>query len=152
MDGGFLFENDVYVQKCNNFGTAVAAADRLPASGSFIDMDQYDHGVFLIGIGAIDTATTLAVYEDTAATETADIQAISGVSQALAGDEDNKFLTIEFNVNQMDRTDGYRYVTLVSSGGAGSNDYLSVWFLGFKARKRPVTKHSDHVYHVSDVT
>lgn len=147
-----LFENDVYVLKCNDFNTAVAAADRLPASGSFIDMAGIDHGVFLVGIGSLDTATTLAVYEDTSATETADIQAVTGASQAVLDTDDDKWMSIEFNANQISRDDGYRYVTLVSSAGAGGNDYFCVFFLGFKNRVQPVTQETDYAYHVSVVS
>lgn len=152
FNAGFLFENAVYCVKCNSFNTAVTAADRMPASGSFIDMQGFDHGVFLIGVGTLDTATTLAVYEDTSATETASIQAISGASQLVAATDDDKWLTIEFNANQMDRANSFRYVTLVSSGGAGSNDYLCVFFLGFAARKEPVSKATNYAYHVSVVS
>ena len=152
LSAGFLFENEVYCVKCNDFNTAVTAADRMPASGSFIDMQPFDHGVFLIGVGTLDTATTLAVYEDTSATETASIQAISGASQAVAATDDNKWLTIEFNANQMSRDDSFRYVTLVTSGGAGANDYLCVFFLGFRARKMPVSKETNYAYHVSVVS
>lgn len=149
---GFLFENEVACVKCNNFGTAITAADRLPASGSFIDMAGFDHAVFLVGVGAIDTATTLAVYQDTSATETASIKAVSGASQAVLATDDNKWLTIEFNANQMDQANDFRYVTLVSSGGAGSNDYLCVFFLGFKGSKQPISKNTNWAYHVSKVS
>ena len=150
--GGFLFENEVYCLKCNDFNTAVTAADRLPASGSFIDMSEYDHGVFLVAVGTLDTATTLAVYQDTSATETGSIKAVTNASQAVLATDDNKWLTIEFNTNQLDQDNDFRYVTLVSSGGAGSNDYLCVFFLGFKARKQPVSKESNYAYHVNVVT
>lgn len=149
--GGFLFENEVYCVKCNDFGTAVAAADRLPASGSFVDMSAFDHGVFLIAIGGEDTATTFQVYQDTSATETADIKVITGAAQAVLDTDDNKWLTIEFNANQLDRSNGFRYVTLVSSAGAGANDYYCVFFLGFKNKKQPVTQPTNYKYHVSVV-
>lgn len=149
---GFLFENEVYVNKCNNFNTAYSAADRLPASGSFIDMQPYDHGVFLILMGTLDTATTFAVYQDTSATETASIKAVTSASQAVLATDDNKWLSIEFNTNQIDQDNDFRYVTLVPSAGAGSNDYVCVVFLGFKARKEPVSKESNYAYHVAVVT
>lgn len=144
-----LFENNVYCVKCNSFGTAVAANDRLPASGSFIDMSGIDHGVFLIGVGSLDTAATLAVYQDTSATETGSIKAITGASQAVLDTDDNKWLTIEFDANQLDRANSFRYVTLVASAGAGSNDYYCVFFLGFRKNKRPVTQPTNYAYHVS---
>ncbi len=147
--GGFLFENDVYCVKCNNFNTAVAAADRLPASGSFIDMSQFQHGVFLVGIGTEDTAATFTVYQDTSATETGSIKAITSAAQLVADDADNKWFTIEFNAEAMDRDNDFRYVTLSPDAGAGANDYYCVFFLGFYARSRPVTQPANYAYHVA---
>lgn len=149
MGPGFLFENEVYCLKCNSFNTAVGAADRLPASGSFIDMSGFDHGVFLIGVGTLDTAATLQVYQDTSATETGSIKVITSAAQAVADTDDNKWLTIEFNANQLDRANSFRYVTLVASAGSGSNDYYCVFFLGFKKRKQPVTQPTNYAYHVN---
>jgi hypothetical protein len=152
MNPGWLFENNVYCVKCNNFNTAVAASDRLPASGSFIDMAGYDHGVFLIGVGTEDTAATFAVYQDTSATETASIKAVTSASQLVAATDDNKWLTIEFNASQLDQDNSFRYVTLVPDAGTGSNDYYCVFFLGFGARDLPVTQPSNYAYHVSVVS
>lgn len=152
MVAGFLFENDVKVVACNNFNTAVTAADRIPASASFIDMEGIDHGVFLIHMGTLDTATTLAVYQDTSATETASIKAVTSATQDVLATDDNKWLSIEFNANQLDQADGFHYVTLVSSAGTGSNDYLDVFFLGFKNSKVPVSKATNYAYHVSVVS
>jgi len=149
---GFLFENEVVSIGCNNFNTAVSAADRMPASASFIDLAGIDHAVFLVKVGTLNTATTLQVYQDTSATETASIKVVTGASQLVAADDDNKWLTIEFNANQIDRTNGFRYVTLVSSAGAGGDDYLCVFFLGFKDRKQPVAKNASYAYHVAVVS
>jgi len=77
---------------------------------------------------------------------------VTGASQLVAADDDNKWLTIEFNANQIDRTNGFRYVTLVSSAGAGGDDYLCVFFLGFKDRKQPVAKNASYAYHVAVVS
>ena len=149
---GFLFENEIVPIGCNNFNTAVSAADRMPASASFIDLAGIDHAVFLVKVGTLNTATTLQVYQDTSATETASIKVVTGASQAVLATDDDKWLTIEFNANQIDRANGFRYVTLVSSGGAGGDDYLCVFFLGFKDRKQPVTKNASYAYHVAVVS
>jgi hypothetical protein len=150
--GGFLFENDVKIVKCNNFNTALADADYLPASGSFIDMAGIDHGVFLIEMGTLDTATTFTVKQDTSATVTADVKGLTdAAAQLVAADDDNKILTIEFSVNELDRTNGFRYVTLKADGPAGGNDYACVIFLGFGNRKAPVSKETNYAYHVSKV-
>ena len=152
MGPGFLFENEVYCVKCNNFNTAVAANDLLPASGSFVDMSGFSHGVFLIGVGTENTAATFAVYQDTSATATGSIKAVTSASQAVADDDDNKWLTIEFNASQLDQDNDFRYVTLKASAGTGSDDYYCVFFLGFGAGKKPVTQPSNYAYHVSVVS
>lgn len=152
MGPGFLFEDEVYCVKCNDFNTVVAANDRLPVTGSFIDMAPFSHGVFLIGIGTEDTATTFQVYQDTSATETADIKVVTSASQLVPDNADNKWMTIEFNANQMDQDNDFRYVTLVSSAGAGNNDYYCVFFLGFGAKKMPVSQETNYAYSVSVVS
>ena len=149
---GFLFENDVVCVKCNSFLTALTDADLLPPSGSFIDMAGIDHGVFLIGLGTLDTTTTFTVKQDVSATATSAITGLaSAAAQAVVDADDNKWLTIEFNANQLTRTGGFRYVTLKADGPAGSNDYACVFFLGFKNRKSPVSKNANYAYHVAVV-
>lgn len=152
MGPGFLFENEVYCVKCNSFNTAVAGADRLPASGSFIDMAGFDHGVFLVGIGTEDTAATFQVYQDTSATETGSIKVVTSASQLIPDNADNKWFTIEFNASQLDQDQDFRYVTLVPDQGAGGNDYYCVFFLGFGAAKMPVSQPANYAYHVSVVS
>lgn len=146
---GFLFENDVYCLKCNNFMTGLVDATRYPASGSFIDMAPFDHGVFLIGVGTLNTETTMLVYQDTSATETASIKVITSASQVIAAADGNKWATIEFNANQLDRANSFRYVTCVDTGAAGGDDYMVIFFLGFKKRKTPVTQAAGYAYHVA---
>ena len=152
MDAVELFENAVYCVKCNSFNTAVAASDRLPVSGSFIDMNKFDHGVFLIGIGTLDTAATMKVYQDTSATETGSIKVITDAEQAILATDDDKWATIEFNANQLDRANSFRYVTISPTAGAGANDYYCVFFLGFQNAKKPVTQPANYAYHVAVVS
>src|SRR5512139_3616994 len=106
--GGFTFENEVYVNKCNNIGTALVDTTRFPASASFIDMAPYEKGVFLVAMGATDTAMTWRVYQDTSATETADIKAVTSASQLVADTDDNKWLTIEFAASALDQDSDFR--------------------------------------------
>jgi hypothetical protein len=146
--GNFSFEKDVYVVKCNNFMTGTNAADRIPASVSFIDMKGIDHGVFLVGVGTEDTAATFQVYQDTSATETVSIKVVTSASQLIAADDDDKWFSIEFDAEAIDRANSFRYVTLVTSAGTG-NDYYCVFFLGFKTRSSPVTQAAGYAYHVA---
>jgi hypothetical protein len=147
--GNFSFENDVYVLKCNAFNTAVAGGARLPASTAFIDMKGIEHGVFLVGIGTENDASTFQVYQDTSATETGSIKVVTGASQLVAADDDNKWFSIEFDAEDIDRANSYRYVTLSSSVGGAGDDYYCVFFLGFQTRSSPVTQAAGYAYHVA---
>lgn len=143
------FHENVRVVKCNNFGTAVGDGDYLPASGSFIDMSGYDSIVFLIAIGALDTATTFTVYQDTSATATAGIKTLTtSKAQTIGATDDNNYATIEVRADEMDRAGGYRYLTLKATGSAGGNDYFSVVALQFGANKLPVTQPTSYLYKV----
>lgn len=149
MNAGFQFENEVYCLKANSFNTAIVAASRYPASASFIDMQGINHGVFLIGAGTLDTAANWQVYQDTSATETSDIKVLTGAVVAELDTDDNKWFTVEFDAEALDRANGFRYVTIVPSAGTGSNDYACVFFLGFGNKKTPVTQPTNYAYHVS---
>ncbi len=143
------FEKNTYCLNCNSFMTGLVDAERLPASAAFIDMQGIDHGVFLVGVGTLDTATTVAVYQDTSATETASIKALTSASQVIGATDDNKWLTIEFSASDLDLENGFRYVTLVIANAAGGNDYACIFFLGFRNREVPVTQPSNYAYHVN---
>lgn len=149
MPAGFQFENDVYCVKCNSFNTAISASSRYPASASFVDMQGIDHGVFLIGAGTLTTAANWQVYQDTSATETADIKVITGAVAAELDTDDNKWFTVEFDAEDLDRANAFRYVTIVPSAGTGGDDYACVFFLGFGNKKTPVTQPANYAYHTS---
>jgi len=146
---GWQFENEVYCLKCNSFMTAIVADSRYPASGSFIDMQEIEHGVFLIGAGTLTTAANWQVKQDTSATETADIKVITSAVAAELDTDDNKWFTVEFDAEDLDRANSFRYVTITPSGGTGSDDYACVFFLGFKCGKTPVSQPANYAYHVS---
>jgi len=141
-------DKNVYVLKANSFLTALSDGDYLPASGSFVDMAGLDKLVFLVGMGTLDTETTFAVYQDTSATATGSIKAVSDASQVVAATDDNKWLTITVRADALDRTNSFRYVTLKASGPAGGNDYACVFALGFGSKKLPVTQPANYAYAV----
>lgn len=148
--GSFLFEDQVVCIGCNSLATALTDTN-FPASGSFIDMEGIDHGVFLIHLGTLDSTVTFTLKQDTSATST-DIKAMNtAVAQAVADANDNDWITLEFSSNLLDRDNGFHYVTVVVSGTGGSNDYGSIMFLGFGSKKKPVAKDANYVYHVSKV-
>jgi hypothetical protein len=142
------FDKNVYCLKCNNFLTAVADADYLPASASFIDMSELEQVVFLIGVGTLDSATTFQVKQDTAATATGSIKVVTGLSQVVGANDDNHWLTITVRATDLDRANNFRFVTLLATGGAAADDFFCVFALGFGASQVPVTQPGDYAYAV----
>ncbi len=128
----------VYTQVLN-VETALSAAN-YPTSGSYIDVSAYRHCAFKIYVGAIDSATTCAVYQDTSATQTASIKALTSATVTVGTGDDNETFTIEFETNQLDVANSFKYVTLTLTGPAGSNDYACIVFEGWGAYTEPVTQ------------
>lgn len=133
------FSEDVYVQPANNFNTAITDGN-FPASGSYIDVAQFDRFVFAIRAGTLDSALTCQVMQDTSATETAGIKAITGAVVIVGTSDDNEFVTVEVETRKLDLNNDFRYVTLAVSGAAGGNDYLDVQFIGLNPDVKPVTQ------------
>lgn len=136
------FDDAVYVQKVNNFMTAVEVGE-FPASGSYIDVSNYERFAFLIFAGTLDTALTCQVQQATAVNGTA--KDITGAVTTVGTSDDNKWHIIEVQTNQLDLNNDYRYVTLDVTGAAGSNDYLCIVFLGLNPGEQPVTQHANLV-------
>jgi hypothetical protein len=135
---GFLLDKDVFIQELNT-EVAIADAQRLPASGGFIDVSQFERFAFLIGAGSLDTQTVFKVEQDTSATATAGIKDVTGATITVSATGDNKWYLIEVDAALIDNENDFHYVTLKATGPAGGNDYASVWFFGFGAQK-PVTQ------------
>lgn len=133
------FSEDIYVQPVNNFNTAIADGN-FPASGSYIDVSDFERFVFAIRAGTLDSALTVQVKQDTDETQTADIKNVTGATAIVGTDDDNKFITIEVETRHLDRNNGYRYVTLAVSGAGGSNDYLDILFIGLNPGQKPVVQ------------
>lgn len=132
-----------YVQGCNNFGTAIVDGN-FPASASYIDVSGFYTFCFLVRAGALDSALTLQVKQDTSATETASIKNITDATVTVGTGDDNGWASIEVEVAKLDIANGFRYVTLAVSGAAGSNDYLDIIFLGRLPRTAPVTQSASY--------
>lgn len=135
-----VFDDNVYVQKVNDFNTAIADATYYPASGSFIDVSEYERFVFLILVGTLDTAITFTVRQDTAATATAGVKAVTGAAVTIAADDDNQWVSIEVETARLDIANGFHYVSLYGTDAAGGNDYAAIVFLGIRPRHLPVTQ------------
>jgi len=138
-----LYEN-CYINCVNDFNTGLVDTTRYPASASFIDVGLFTHFAFLIHAGTLDTATTLAVYQDTSATETASIKAVSSATVTIGATDDNDWLSIEVEAAQLDLANDFRFVTLVCSNAAGGNDYADIVFIGWNNRHVPVTQESGY--------
>jgi hypothetical protein len=139
----FELRDDMYMQTLNNFNTAIVDG-KFPASGSFIPVGNYNSFAFCVRVGTLDSELTLQVYQDTSATQTADVKVITGATLTVAADDDNELQTIQVESDQIDINNNFHYVTLDISGAAGSNDYLDLIFLGVIPRTKPVTQHANY--------
>lgn len=133
------FSEEVYVQPANNFNTAITDGN-FPASGSYIDVSNFERFVFLVRPGTLDSALTLQVKQDTDETQTGDIANITGATAVIGATDDNEFVSIEVETRRLNLNNGSRYVTLAVSGAAGGNDYLDILFIGLNPGAKPVTQ------------
>jgi hypothetical protein len=127
----------VYFKTCNNFNTAIADGE-FPASGSYIDVADFERFVFVIRAGTLDSAMTCIVQQATAVNGTA--KDVSGATVTVGATDDNELWVIEVETRKLDISNAYRYVTLDVTGAAGSNDYLDIVFLGINPGSAPVTQ------------
>lgn len=130
------FGEEVYVLTCNAFNTAIVDG-KFPASGSFIDVSQYERFAFVIKAGTLTSALTCTVQEATAVNGTP--ASITGAVQVVGATDDNEMFMIEVETRKLTKT-GYRYVTLDVAGAAGGDDFLDIIFLGINPEEKPVTQ------------
>jgi hypothetical protein len=128
---------EIYTKQLN-VETALAAAN-YPLSGSYIDVSAFERFSILIHAGALDTACTFQVYQDTSATQTADIKVITSATRTVGTGDDNEDFIIEVGTDQLDTANGFKFVTVTVTGPTG-NDYASFEFYGYAARTKPVTQ------------
>lgn len=134
-----LFSETTLIKQLN-VEDAVAAAS-YPASGSFLDVSQYERFAFLILAGGLDSALTFQVQQATAANGT--LKDVTGAVKVVAADGDDKWYLIEVQTAKLDINNDYHFVTLTSSGAAGGNDYAAILFLGLNPGYSPVTQGAD---------
>jgi hypothetical protein len=132
------WRNSIYTLQLNVEDALVE--QNYPASGSYIDVTEFTHFGFLIQVGALDSALTPQIYQDTSATETASIKVITGAAESIAATDDDETFFIECESARLDIANSFRYVTLNMAGAAGANDYGAVTFVGWNAREQPVTQ------------
>lgn len=124
-----------------NVETALSAAN-YPTSTSYIDVNGFRRFAFEIHLGALDSALTFQVKQDTSATETASIKNVTGatITTGTSGaGADNYDLCIEVDAAALDTNNGFRYVTLAVSGPSG-NDYACIVFKAWLGADLPVTQ------------
>lgn len=120
---------------------AALAAQSYPTSGNYIDVRGLHKFAFLIGIGAIDSATTFQVQQSKGASGSP--KDITGAVKVAGTGTDGKWSLIEVEVDHLDTNNDYTHVSLAVSGPSG-NDYGSIYFIGVGSGKYPVTQGSDH--------
>lgn len=136
------FSEQVKVTKCNAFGTAIVDGD-FPASGSYIDVSDYERFAFLITAGASNTALTCQVQQSTTASATP--KDVTGAVQTVGASDDGEVFIIEVETRKLDINNDYFYVTLDVSGQSGNDEYLDITFLGINPGEAPVTQQNTAV-------
>lgn len=133
---------NVYLQMLEGGLTALADAN-YPVSGGYIDVSEYSVFEFLIGLDTVATPD-VAVLQDTSATETAAVKAVTGAAKTdIVTGDDGKWLRIVVESARLDIANGFRYVTLQVSNT--STDNANIWFIGYGGRHRPVTTHANEL-------
>jgi hypothetical protein len=129
------FSEQVYMQFCNEFGTALVDG-KFPTT--YISMSEFEFGVFVVKLGTLDSAIDVQVYQaKTAAGGSAKVLTGAAKTDILATD-DGYYMTIEFRTSQLDIANDFAFVSLDVASAAGSNDYADIIFLGLGARREPV--------------
>lgn len=120
--------------------TALSDATYYPASASFIDVSGYERFAFLVGLDTV-VNPDFAIYQDISATATASIKAVTGAAKTdIVTADDDKWFTIEVEVDELDGANGFRYVTLKTANITGGSDNACIIFLAWGARHEPVTQ------------
>lgn len=123
-----------------NVEDAVTEAS-FPASGSYIDVAEYERFAFLIQVGALTTQLVFKVQQATDVDHA--LKDVTGATVTVAANGDDKWYLIEVQTNKLDINNDYRYVTLTSTGAAGGDDYAAITFFGVNPGSEPVTQGSD---------
>lgn len=123
-----------------NVEDAVTEAS-FPASGSYIDVAEYERFAFLVQAGALTTALVFKVQQATDVDHV--LKDVTGATVTVAANGDDKWYLIEVQTNKLDINNDYRYVTLTSTGAAGGDDYAAITFFGINPGSKPVTQGAD---------
>ena len=138
-----FYENIKVARAQVNPETAIADTTYYPLSGSFIDTRGFEMCTFHIQAGALDTALTFQVRQDTSATVTASVKALTDALEVVGTGDDGEDFLVEFETKKLDTANGFVFVSLYATGGSGSNDYAAIQCYLWNARDLPVTQGSN---------
>jgi len=132
------FNEQVYLDQL--VGPVIGATGTVPAS--YVDAGLYERFVILIGAGDMGTSGTIdaQVVQATAAAGTGS-KNITGaaITQLVTATDDDSFVTIEVQSDQLDLANGFNHVSVtITIGGAACN--VVAYFLGLNPRSVPVTQ------------
>jgi len=116
----------------------VLAAGAYPASGSYIDVSGYSRFGFIVITGTIAHGQTWQVQQATANNGT--LKDVTGAVKAVGSTGDNLNYIIEVSTAELDINNGYKFVTLLNTGGS-TGDYSAILFFGI-GKRVPVTNDS----------
>ena len=107
---------------------------------TYIDVTDFERFAFLISAGALGASATVAaqVVQATAAAGTGSKVITGAAMTAFADDDDDQFVTIEVQSDQLDIANGFRYVAITVT--IANTADLEVLFLGLNPRHVPVTQ------------
>jgi hypothetical protein len=126
----------------------VATNDYYPATGSFLDMSDFETVMFQIDLRDLADAIDVEVYQSTTSGSTGTPKAITGAAKTdIAATDDGEMITIEVGADQLDINNDYRYVTLKVSGVSGSN-WIDLHALQFKPGLQAVTQPATYTHQI----
>ncbi len=135
MNLNVLFGEETIVKQVNS-GDVVLAAGAYPASASFLDVSGLYKFAFVILSGTLAHAQTWQVQQATTISGT--LKDVTGALASPGVTSDGKPFIIEVDCDKLDVNNGYKFVSLLNTGGT-TGDYSTILFLGW-GKKIPVTQ------------
>jgi hypothetical protein len=123
--------------------TALANNTYYPLSTLFVDVSAVERVVFLIKLGTTAEAVTYQVRQDTSATVTGAVKALTSAVYVCGAGDAGKQATIDFSTKKLDAANGFKFVSLYLTGIAGT-DYAAITCLLYRARILPVTQAANY--------
>jgi hypothetical protein len=135
----------VYIQQVSP--PAVTTTATVPAS--YIDVTDFERFAFLISVGDVGVGGTVdaQVVQATAAAGTGSKNITGAVATQLVAADDNVYVVIEVQSDQLDIANDFRYVAITVTVAATVS--LEVLFLGLNPRHVPVTSNADEYVQVA---